>query len=123
MPVDPLTLCRRHRTEKTMEFLTEIITTVPPAAEADFERLFKAESARARELHAAGHLVRLWRPVGQKRSFGLWRAADADELDREVLSTLPLRDWMTITITPLELHPNDPGDPNYPGDPNDPRAR
>jgi muconolactone D-isomerase len=26
-----------------------------------------------------------------------------------VLGTLPLRPWMTLTVTPLESHPNDPG--------------
>ena len=91
-----------------MEFLTQITTTVPPGAEEEFERRFRAEAARARELHASGHLVRLWRPVGEKRSIGLWRADDAAALEAEVLKTLPLRDWMTITVTPLEPHPNDP---------------
>jgi muconolactone D-isomerase len=98
--------------EDAMEFLTNITTTVPAGAEEEFERRKKAEAIRAKELHAAGHLVRLWRPLGAKNSIGVWRAADAHELDREVLGTLPLRDWMTITITPLEPHPNDPGDPS-----------
>jgi muconolactone D-isomerase len=26
-----------------------------------------------------------------------------------VLGTLPLRPWMSLTVTPLEPHPNDPG--------------
>jgi muconolactone D-isomerase len=94
-----------------VEFLTEITTTVPAGAEEEFERRKRAEAARAADLAAAGHLVRLWRPVGERRSVGLWRAADRAELDRDVLATLPLRDWMTITVTPLEPHPNDPGDP------------
>jgi muconolactone D-isomerase len=40
---------------------------------------------------------------------GLWRAADATEMGR-VLDSLPLRSWMTITVTDLEPHPNDPRD-------------
>ncbi|MCU1645746.1 MAG: muconolactone delta-isomerase [Nocardia sp.] len=92
------------------EFLVEIATTVPAgtaAAEADRRRA--AEAAHARELAATGHLVRLWRPVGELRSIGVWRAADRAELDEQVLGPLPLRPWMTVKVTALEPHPNDPG--------------
>ncbi|MGW2373475.1 MULTISPECIES: muconolactone Delta-isomerase family protein [Kitasatospora] len=91
------------------EFLVEITTTVPegtPAEEVDRRRA--AEAVRARELAAAGRLARLWRPVGELRSIGIWRAADEDELREKVLGTLPLRPWMTLTVTALESHPNDP---------------
>jgi muconolactone D-isomerase len=92
------------------EFLVEITTTVPDGtepAEVDWRRA--AEAARAKELAATGHLVRLWRPVGELRSISIWRAADEAELQEKVLGTLPLRPWMTLMITPLESHPNDPG--------------
>ncbi|MEW1636855.1 muconolactone Delta-isomerase family protein [Streptomyces sp. NPDC093801] len=92
------------------EFLVEITTAVPdgtPRAEVDDRRA--AEAVRARELAAAGHLDRLWRPVGELRSIGLWRAADENELRTEVLGTLPLHAWMSFRVTPLEPHPNDPG--------------
>jgi muconolactone D-isomerase len=39
----------------------------------------------------------------------LWRAADGNELHEKVLGTLPLRSWMTLSITAAESHPNDPG--------------
>ncbi|MFF4818929.1 muconolactone Delta-isomerase family protein [Kitasatospora sp. NPDC001309] len=94
------------------EFLVEITTTVPegtPAAEVDRRRA--AEAVRARELAAAGRLARLWRPVGELRSIGVWWAADEDELREEVLGSLPLRPWMTLTVTALESHPNDPARP------------
>ena len=103
-----------------MEFLTEISTAIPEGTDpAEVDRRRAAEAVRARELAAAGHMVRLWRPVGEKRSFGLWRAADAAELDR-VVATLPLHPWMTVTVTALEPHPNDPGDPGESGDPDEP---
>ncbi|GAA1715473.1 muconolactone Delta-isomerase family protein [Fodinicola feengrottensis] len=92
------------------EFLVEITTTPPegtPQAEVDERRA--AEAVRAKELVAAGHLARLWRPVGEKRSLGIWLAADEAELQAKVLDTLPLRPWMTVKVTPLESHPNDPG--------------
>lgn len=92
------------------DFLVEITTAVPsdvPAEEVDRRRA--AEHERAGELSAAGRLYRLWRPVGEKRSVGIWRADDEDRLRTEVLSTLPMWPWMTAVITPLEPHPNDPG--------------
>jgi muconolactone D-isomerase len=92
------------------EVLVEITTSVPEGTSPDeVDRRRAAEAARARELAAAGRLVRLWRPVGELRSIGIWRAADEAELHEKVLGTLPLRPWMTVTGTALESHPNDPG--------------
>jgi muconolactone D-isomerase len=92
------------------EFLVELSTTVPDGTDpAEVTRRRTAEAVRARELAAAGHLVRLWRPVGALRSIGLWRAADEAELHEKVLGTLPLRPWMTAVVTRVEPHPNDPG--------------
>ncbi|MFJ1747302.1 muconolactone Delta-isomerase family protein [Streptomyces sp. NPDC088116] len=92
------------------EFLVEITTTIPEdTEEAEVGRRRAAESVRAGELAATGHLFRLWRPVGELRSIGIWRAADETELHEKVLGTLPLRSWMTVKVTPLRSHPNDPG--------------
>ncbi|MFC1413530.1 muconolactone Delta-isomerase family protein [Streptacidiphilus sp. N1-12] len=92
------------------EFLVEITTHVPEGTDpAEVDRRRAAEAVRARELAATGQLARLWRPVGELRSIGLWRAADEAELHEKVLGTLPLRPWMTLVVTPVESHPNDPG--------------
>lgn len=92
------------------EFLVEITTTVPEGtAQDEVDRRRTAEAARAKELTATGHLARLWRPVGELRSIGVWRATDEAELHDKVLGTLPLHPWMTFAITPLESHPSDPG--------------
>jgi muconolactone D-isomerase len=92
------------------EFLVELWTTFPEDMDpAEINRLRAAEAERAKELAAAGHLVRLWRPIGEMRSIGLWRAADEAELREKVLGTLPLFPWMTDTVTPVGSHPNDPG--------------
>ncbi|WP_416481468.1 muconolactone Delta-isomerase family protein [Streptomyces sp. CL12] len=87
------------------EFLVEITTSVP----AGVTERRAAEAVRARELADTGHLARLWRPIGETRSIGVWRADDEAELREKVLGTLPLRPWMSLTVTPLESHPNDPG--------------
>ncbi|MGR6974133.1 muconolactone Delta-isomerase family protein [Streptomyces cynarae] len=94
------------------EFLVELTTTVPEGTEpAEVDRRRAAEAVRAKELATAGHLVRLWRPVGELRSIGLWRAADEDELREKVIGTLPLWPWMTAVVTAVRPHPNDPGRP------------
>jgi muconolactone delta-isomerase len=80
-----------------------------PDAEVDAIRT--KEAARSRELAAQGHLVRLWRPPlrpGEWRTWGLFQAADATELE-SVLASMPLRVWRHDTVTPLTAHPSDPG--------------
>jgi muconolactone D-isomerase len=87
-----------------MEYLTDLVTTVPEGTSpVKVDELRAAEAVRAAELAKAGHLVRLWRPPlgpGEWRSIGLFRAADEAEL-REVLASLPLHIWMKVTIMPL----------------------
>ncbi|MFI5775547.1 muconolactone Delta-isomerase family protein [Nocardia sp. NPDC051570] len=92
------------------EYLVEIRTTIPEGtdpAEVDSRRA--AEAVRAKELAARGHLIRLWRPVGELRSIGLWCADDEAHLYSDVLDTLPLRPWMSVSVTAVAPHPNDPG--------------
>lgn len=99
-----------HDEAMTREFIVEITTTIPDGvspSEVDERRA--AEALRAKELAASGNLVRLWRPIGELRSTGLWRAEDEHDLWVNVLDTLPLRSWMAITVTAVQPHPNDPG--------------
>jgi muconolactone delta-isomerase len=99
---------------KTMEFLVEFDVNVPAGASAsevnDRER---AEAFAAEKLVDDGHLVRVWKPPvgdGENKVLGLYRADDQAQL-ADLLDALPLRDWMQITVTPLEAHPNDPALP------------
>jgi hypothetical protein len=62
---------------------------------------------------AQGHLVRVWKtPItpGDTKILGLYRADSRTQLGG-LLGGLPLRDWMHITVTPLQPHPNDPARP------------
>jgi muconolactone D-isomerase len=94
-----------------MEFLTTLITNVPDGtADATVADTRSREALRAAELAELGHLLRLWRPPvepGEWRTLGLWRAGSETEL-KGILATLPLHKWMTVEITPLNPHPNDP---------------
>ena len=95
-----------------MEFLVNMVTTVPDdTTDAEVDAMRVREAARSRELTAQGHLLRLWRPplhAGEWRTWGLFQAADATELE-SVLSSMPLRVWRHDTVTPLTAHPSDPG--------------
>ncbi|MFE3164046.1 muconolactone Delta-isomerase family protein [Streptomyces sp. NPDC059224] len=92
------------------EFLVELTARVPEGTDpAEVDRRRAAEAVRARELAAQGHLFRLWRPVGEFRVIGVWRADDETQLREGVLGSLPMWPWATAAITPLQTHPNDPG--------------
>ncbi len=95
-----------------MEFLVDMVTTVPEGTSAETVADTRSrEAARSKELAAQGHLLRLWRPPlapGEWRTWGLFRADDADQLE-EVLASMPLRIWRRDTVTPLSPHPSDPG--------------
>ena len=94
-----------------MEFFVEFEVNVPDGTpESEVEERDKAEASAAAKLVDEGHLVRLWkRPVapGETRIVGLYRADNETQLDG-LLGALPLYDWMHVTVTPLEPHPNDP---------------
>src|SRR5580698_6413953 len=95
-----------------MEYLVTMTTHVPAGTtEQAVDDIRTREAARSRELAARGHLLRLWRPPlgpGEWRTWGLFRAAGAAELE-SVLASMPLRVWRHDTVTPLTPHPSDPG--------------
>ena len=94
-----------------MEFLVEFEVEVPAdIPDAEVQQHQRAESAAAAKLAEDGHLVRLWRRplLGDgSMAIGLYRADSQAELDG-LLATLPLADWLRVTVTPLEPHSNDP---------------
>src|SRR6202046_3210740 len=102
-----------------MEFLVDMVTTVPAGpTDAQIDAIRIREAARSQELAAQGHLLRLWRPpldAGEWRTWGLFQAADATELE-SVLSSMPLRVWRHDTVTPLTAHPSDPASGDLAGD-------
>ena len=94
-----------------MEFLVEFELDIPnnvPSSEVKERE--RAESIEADALADQGRLVRLWKVStgnGPTAILGLYRADSKAELD-ELLSALPLYEWMHTSITPLVQHPNDP---------------
>jgi muconolactone delta-isomerase len=94
-----------------MEFLVEFEVDIPegtPVSEVKDRE--DAEAIAAAKLAGERHLLRVWKRLvasGETKTLGLYRAESEIELD-SLLSGLPLSDWMRVTITPLESHPNDP---------------
>ena len=94
-------------TEFLVEFEVHVPARTPQSEVSDREQ---AESVAAAKLADEGHLVRLWRwsrVGGGSTAVGLFRADSEAQLDA-LLSDLPLADWLRVTVTPLEFHPNDP---------------
>jgi muconolactone D-isomerase len=93
------------------EYLVEFEIRIPRGTpESVVSARATAEAAAAAKLIDQGHLVRLWRlPVasGEAHALGLYRADTGAELDA-FLTALPLYEWMHVTVTALEPHPNDP---------------
>ena len=90
------------------EFLTTFTITVPAGTRTQAVGELRAkEAARAHELADHGHLLRLWTLPGESHTLGLWRARDETEM-QAILDSLPLAPWMTVEVTPLSVHPNDP---------------
>ncbi|HEY2436393.1 MAG TPA: muconolactone Delta-isomerase family protein, partial [Solirubrobacteraceae bacterium] len=94
-----------------MDFLVEFEVTVPKGTpESEVAAREDAESAAAAKLVDEGHLIRLWKrhvASGESRPIGLYRAESEADMDG-LLRALPLYEWMRVTVTPLESHPNDP---------------
>jgi muconolactone D-isomerase len=94
-----------------MEFLVEFDVHVPDGARAmEVQVRNSGEAAAAARLVEEGHLVRLWKlpaASGETKALGVYRA-DSEAQLAGLLGALPLYDWMTVTVTPLETHPNDP---------------
>lgn len=93
----------------SMEFLVTIQNNLPMTMlPEERTKLFADESARASELALNGSIQRLWRIAGRRQNVGIWCASSADEL-HEMLTSLPMFPFLDITVTPLALHPSDPG--------------
>ena len=94
-----------------MEFLVEFEINVPEGTpESEVEARESDEAAAAARLVDEGHLVRVWKrsvAPGETTVLGLYRA-DSEAQLADLLGALPLYDWMQISVTALEPHPNDP---------------
>lgn len=94
-----------------MEFLVEFEVNIPDGTpDSEVKRRENAEAVAAAQLVEQGHLTRVWKRRGAEadaKIFGLYRADSEAVLD-VLLDSLPLAEWMNVTVTRLDPHPNDP---------------
>lgn len=64
------------------------------------------EKARALEIQRSGKWPHIWRIVGQYANISIFDVESNAEL-HELLGSLPLFPFMTVTVTPLTTHPSD----------------
>ena len=64
------------------------------------------EKARALEIQRSGKWPHLWRIAGQYANISIFDVESNAEL-HEILGSLPLFPFMTITVDPLTTHPSD----------------
>ena len=78
---------------------------------ADLEPGLKAEilareRAYSQELQRSGVWPHIWRCVGQYANLSIFDVENNGHL-HDLLSKLPLFDYMTMDVTPLAVHPSD----------------
>ena len=64
------------------------------------------EKAYSQELQRAGKWPHIWRVVGEYANYSIFDVETNDEL-HQILSGLPLFEYMDIAVTPLAVHPSD----------------
>ena len=74
-----------------------------PKEEAD--RLKAEEKAYSQRLQQEGKWRHLWRVAGQYANYSVFDVSGNDEL-HEILMSLPLYPYMSISVTPLAKHPS-----------------
>ena len=89
-----------------MIFLVRMDVRIPDSlAEDAAADLIARERDYSQQLQRDGRWRELWRVVGEYANYSVFDVADNDEL-HSLLSGLPLYRYMTISVTPLALHPS-----------------
>jgi muconolactone D-isomerase len=79
------------------------IPSTLPKDEAD--RLKAEEKAYSQKLQQEGKWRHLWRVAGQYANYSVFDVSSNDEL-HNILMSLPLYPYMSISVTPLAQHPS-----------------
>ncbi|WP_127125653.1 muconolactone Delta-isomerase [Georgenia sp. SYP-B2076] len=87
-----------------MLYLVHMIVDIPTTVQKEEADAIKArEKAYSQDLQRSGKWVDIWRVVGEYANYSVFDVESNDEL-HEILSSLPLFPFMTITVTPLARH-------------------
>lgn len=89
-----------------MLFHVEMDVRLPPDTPPEAaERLKMTERHQAQALQRSGKCRHLWRIAGRWANISVFDVESVDEL-HELISTLPLFPYMTVTVRPLCRHPS-----------------
>lgn len=89
-----------------MLFHVQMDVDLPHDMAADVaDKLKTTERKRAQELQREGKWRHLWRIAGRYANVSIFDVASPQEL-HDILSTLPLFPFMTVTVMPLCRHPS-----------------
>jgi muconolactone D-isomerase len=90
------------------EYLVHIQISLPDTmSDIEHKALYDAEAEHCKSELCLPLLRRLWRVPGTKDNYGLWEAASPTQL-HEAIASFPLFRYMTVTVIPLAVNPNDP---------------
>ena len=89
-----------------MLFMVEMTVAIPLTFDkVEADRLKAAEKARFQELQASGVWRHIWRVVGHYSNVSIFDVETNAQL-HDLLTTLPLYPFMTMTVTALCRHPS-----------------
>jgi muconolactone D-isomerase len=99
-------------------FLVHMELKLPPPAitpsglpeRHNLDNLYAAEAKAAKPYLDSGEFARCWREPGTRNHWALWDVPDAQTV-HDAYTSFPMFPWMTITVIPLCVNPNDPGEP------------
>jgi muconolactone D-isomerase len=82
----------------------------PDFLPAYVEKLYANEAKAAEPYLASGQMARVFRVPGTRNHVALWDVADA-QMIHDAYTSFPMFPWMTVSVEPLCVSPNDPGNP------------
>lgn len=89
-----------------MLYMVHMVVDIPPTVPPEEAARIKAEEkAYSQQLQRSGQWPHIWRVVGEYANYSVFDVGSNDEL-HDILSRLPLFQYMKIQVTPLAKHPS-----------------
>lgn len=89
-----------------MLFMVQMQVNIPASVDkAVADALKKDEKEMSQKLQREGKWRDLWRVVGQYANVSIFNVSGNEEL-HQILMSLPLYPYMTVSVTPLTQHPS-----------------
>jgi muconolactone D-isomerase len=100
----------KERSNPTMMFLVRMDLKLPEVSGMREANLYREEAEAAKPYLDSGEFSRVWRVPGTRNHVALWDVKDAQTI-HDAYTSFPMFPWMTVTVEPLCVNPNDPGEP------------